>query len=215
MNAEISIDDDTPADRRRRKVREAIIDAAEAIFSSEGEQGISMRRLAEAIDYSPAAIYKYFSSKDDLFEAIRDLFFERLLKRIHEAMAEGGETSQLCARCVKAYIETGLEEPNHYIMAFSPSARVQPHVHSEEEVAYQAESKLVSMIEKGMAEGAFRKMDPHVASKSVWASLHGLTNLMVCLDDFPSGKPGSEHVTREEVIDFHTDVIMRGLCCNA
>ncbi|MBO6796900.1 TetR/AcrR family transcriptional regulator [Maricaulis sp.] len=215
MNAEISIDDDTPADRRRRKVREAIIDAAEAIFSSEGEQGISMRRLAEAIDYSPAAIYKYFSSKDDLFEAIRDLFFERLLKRIHEAMAEGGETSQLCARCVKAYIETGLEEPNHYIMAFSPSARVQPHVHSEEETAYQAESKLVSMIEKGMAEGAFRKMDPHVASKSVWASLHGLTNLMVCLDDFPSGMPGSEHVTREEVIDFHTDVIMRGLCCNA
>ena len=215
MNAEISIDDDTPADRRRRKVREAIIDAAEAIFSSDGEEGISMRRLAEAIDYSPAAIYKYFSSKDDLFDAIRDLFFERLLKRINGAIEEGGETAQLCGRCVRAYIETGMEEPNHYMMAFSTSSRIEPHVHTEKETAYLAESKLVSMIQQGMEEGAFRKMDPHVASKSVWASLHGLTMLMVCLEDFPSGMPGSEHVTREQVIDFHTDMIMRGLCCNA
>ncbi|MBR9824888.1 MAG: TetR/AcrR family transcriptional regulator [Alphaproteobacteria bacterium] len=213
MNAEVSVEEDTPADRRRRKVREAIIDAAEAIFTSDGEEGISMRRLAEAIDYSPAAIYKYFASKDDLFEAIRDLFFERLLARIHQAMEEGGETAALCKRCIRSYIETGLEEPNHYMMAFSTSSRLNPHTHNKDEVPYQAEDKLVSMIEAGMTEGAFRKMDPHVASKSVWASLHGITMLMVALPDFPSGMPGSEHVTRESVIDFHADMIMRGLCC--
>ena len=123
--------DDTPADRRRRKVREAIIDAAEDIFSSEGEEGISMRRLAEAIDYSPAAIYKYFSSKDELFTAIREMFFERLLARIHEAMAEGGQIDRLCSRCMRAYIETGMEEPNHYIMAFASSVTSKPHLHDE------------------------------------------------------------------------------------
>ena len=215
MNAEVSVEEDTPADRRRRKVREAIIDAAEAIFTSDGEEGISMRRLAEAIDYSPAAIYKYFASKDDLFEAIRDLFFERLLARIHEAMEEGGQTAALCKRCIKAYIETGLEEPNHYMMAFSTSSKIEPHTHTKDETPYQAEEKLVSMIEAGMAEGAFRQIDPHVASKSVWASLHGLTMLMVSLSDFPSGMPGSEHVTREAVIDFHADMIMQGLCAGA
>jgi len=211
MNAEVSVEEDTPADRRRRKVREAIIDAAEAIFSSEGEEGISMRRLAEAIDYSPAALYKYFASKDDLFEAIRDLFFERLMTRIHDAMEAGGSTRELCARCIRAYIETGIEEPNHYMMAFSTTSRISKHVHSEEEMAYQAEAKLVSMIEQGKAEGSFRNVDPQVASKSVWASLHGLTTLMVCLEDFPSGMPGSEHVTRDAVIDFHIEMIMQGL----
>ncbi len=210
MTAQIAIEDDTPADRRRRKVREAIIEAAEDLFTKEGEQGISMRRLAESIDYSPAAIYKYFSSKDDLFDAIRDMFFDRLLKRIHDAMEEGGETVTLCARCMKAYIETGMEEPNHYMMAFSTAAKPAPHVHSEDGLEFQAEVKLVNMIEKGMEEGVFRRVDPRVASKSVWASLHGMTMLMVCLDDFPSGMPGSEHVTREQVIDFHADSIMRG-----
>ncbi|OLF80585.1 hypothetical protein AWH62_15245 [Maricaulis sp. W15] len=211
MNAEIAIEDDTPADRRRRKVREAIIDAAETIFTSEGEEGISMRRLAEAIDYSPAAIYKYFASKDELFTAIREMFFERLLARIHAAMEEGGETAALCSRCMRAYIETGMEEPNHYMMAFSPSVTVKPHVHDEKEVAFEAEEKLVHMIEAGQAEGSFCKVDPRVASKSVWASLHGLTMLIVCLDDFPNGMPRSEHVTLDAVIDLHTEMIMRGL----
>jgi AcrR family transcriptional regulator len=210
MSVEIAISDDTPADRRRRKVREAIIDAAEAIFSAEGEEGISMRRLAEAIDYSPAAIYKYFASKDDLFGSIREMFFERLMGRIGDAMEEGGETASLCARCMRAYIELGVEEPNHYMMAFSTWSRA-PHLHDEKEVSYQAEQSLVQMIEKGIAERVFRPMDPRVASKSVWASLHGLTMLMVCLDDFPDGMPGSEHVTRDAVVDFHADSIIRSL----
>jgi len=211
MNAETAIEDDTPADRRRRKVREAIIDAAETIFTSEGEEGISMRRLAEAIDYSPAAIYKYFASKDDLFTAIREMFFERLLARIHAAMDEGGDTGSLCARCMRAYVETGMEEPNHYMMAFSPSVTAKPHLHDEKEVAFEAEEKLVDMIQAGQAEGAFREVDAHVASKSVWASLHGLTMLIVCIDDFPNGMPRSEHVTADAVIDLHMDMIMRGL----
>lgn len=212
MTARVAIEETSPADRRRRKVREAIIDAAEAIFSKEGEGGISMRRLAEAIDYSPAAIYKYFSSKDDLFTSIRELFFERLMNRIGEAMDEGGEVRVLTSRCMRAYMETGMEEPNHYRMAFG-APHLEEHQHSleKEKAAYDAEQALVGMIEQGMQEGLFRQVDPRVASKSVWASLHGLTMLLVSLDDFPNGMPGSEHVTRDQVLDFHTEMIIRGL----
>jgi AcrR family transcriptional regulator len=76
MAAEIAIQDDlTPAERRRLKVRDAIIGAAEEIFAEEGEAGLSMRRIAERIDYSPAALYKYFDSKEALFQEIREGFF--------------------------------------------------------------------------------------------------------------------------------------------
>jgi len=212
MTVEIAIEEDSPADRRRKKVREAIIDAAEVIFKTDGEEGISMRRLADAIDYSPAAIYKYFASKDDLYTAIREMFFERLLARIHTAMAQGGEIHILCENCLRAYIEIGMEEPNHYMMAFSTTSKeVQPHIHDEKEQSFQAENELVEMIRAGMDDGVFREMDPFVASKSVWASLHGMTMLMVSLVDFPQGMPGSEHVTREMTLDFHVNAIMRGL----
>ena len=62
-----------------------------------------------------------------------------------------------------------------------------------------------------MKEGVFREVDPRIASKSVWASLHGLTMLMVSLEDFPNGMPGSEHVTGEQVLDFHANMMIRGL----
>ena len=139
------------------------------------------------------------------------MFFERLLARIHAAMEEGGGIAPLCSRCMRAYIETGLEEPNHYIMAFSASVTSKPHIHEEKEVAFEAEEKLVDMIKAGQLEGSFREVDPRVASKSVWASLHGLTMLIVSISDFPNGMPGSEHVTLDAVIDLHTDMVMRGL----
>ena len=65
----------TPATRRRNKVREAILAAAERMFAKEGESGLSIRRLAEEIDYSPSAIYKYFGSKEELLEELKDSFF--------------------------------------------------------------------------------------------------------------------------------------------
>ncbi|WP_421787143.1 TetR/AcrR family transcriptional regulator [Hyphobacterium sp.] len=209
MNADVTLDSLTPAERRRLKVRDAIIEAAESLFTKEGEQGISMRRLAEAIDYSPAAIYKYFDSKEALFSEMRELFFERLIKRMGEATEEGGDEHVLCARCGKVYIETALEEPNHYIMAFS-------FWNKDEEVdegsfAFHAEKMLCDMIRSGIQKGIFRDMDPLVASKSVWASVHGLATLMASIEGFPASMPGSEHVSRQAVIDFHTDMIIRGL----
>lgn len=209
MTVDTTIDEISPADRRRRRVRDAIIDAAETIFANDGEAGISMRRLAEAIDYSPAAIYKYFDSKEALFEEMRELFFERLITRMSEAADEGGELHILCARCGRAYIDTALEEPNHYLMAFSNwNDKKTP---DENSYAFVAEKQLMEMVDAGIDSGVFRKMDPAVASKSVWACVHGLSTLLASMDDFPHGLPGSEHVTREAVIDFHTDLIIRGL----
>jgi AcrR family transcriptional regulator len=209
MTADVKTDELTPAERRRLKVRDAIIEAAEDLFTKDGEQGISMRRLAEAIDYSPAAIYKYFDSKEALFAEMRELFFERLIKRMRSAAAEGGDEHVLCARCGRAYIETAMEEPRHYVMAFSFFNK--DSVPDESSYAFHAEKQLCDMISAGIDKGIFRAMDPLVASKSVWASVHGLAMLMASVDDFPHGMPGSQHVTRDAVIAFHTDMIIRGL----
>jgi AcrR family transcriptional regulator len=212
MATDTTLEDVTPAERRRRRVRDAIIDAAETIFAVDGEAGISMRRLAEAIDYSPAAIYKYFDSKEALFAEMRELFFERLIRRMDEAAEEAGEVHMLCERCGRAYIETALEEPKHYLMAFSNWDKDDSP--DESSYAFAAEKKLKDMVEAGITNGSFRQMDPAVASKCVWASVHGLAILLASMDDFPHGMPGSEHVTRDQVIDFQTNMIIRGLAAD-
>src|SRR3954464_5707534 len=72
--------------RDREAVRRAILDAARDLFVSEGYQNVSIRKIAERIEYSPAAIYSYFPSKDDIFFALAEEGF-RLLGDAQ--MAEG------------------------------------------------------------------------------------------------------------------------------
>jgi AcrR family transcriptional regulator len=64
--------------RDREAVRRAILDAARELFVAEGFQNVSIRKVAERIEYSPAAIYGYFSSKDDIFFALAEEGFRLL-----------------------------------------------------------------------------------------------------------------------------------------
>ena len=65
-------------ERDREAVRRAILDAARELFVSEGFQNVSIRKIAERIEYSPAAIYGYFPSKDDIFFALAEEGFRLL-----------------------------------------------------------------------------------------------------------------------------------------
>src|SRR5438034_7537093 len=65
-------------ERDREAVHRAILDAARELFVSEGYQNISIRKIAERIEYSPAAIYGYFPSKDDIFFSLAEEGFRLL-----------------------------------------------------------------------------------------------------------------------------------------
>ena len=65
-------------ERDREAVGRAILDAARDLFVAEGFQNVSIRKIAERIEYSPAAIYGYFPSKDDIFFALAEEGFRLL-----------------------------------------------------------------------------------------------------------------------------------------
>ena len=65
-------------EREREAVSRAILDAARDLFVAEGYQNVSIRKIADRIEYSPAAIYSYFPSKDDIFFALAEEGFRLL-----------------------------------------------------------------------------------------------------------------------------------------
>ncbi len=65
-------------EREREAVARGILDAARELFVVEGYQNVSIRKIAEKIEYSPAAIYGYFASKDDIFLALAEEGFRLL-----------------------------------------------------------------------------------------------------------------------------------------
>src|SRR5581483_634392 len=64
--------------REREAVRAAILKAARTLFLSEGYANVSMRKIAEQIEYSPGAIYSYFPSKEEIFFALAEEGLEYL-----------------------------------------------------------------------------------------------------------------------------------------
>ena len=79
-------------ERDREAVSRAILDAARELFVAEGYGNVSIRKIAERIEYSPAALYGYFPSKDDIFYALAEEGFRLLYARDGAAGSMPGST---------------------------------------------------------------------------------------------------------------------------
>ncbi|MEZ5997934.1 MAG: TetR/AcrR family transcriptional regulator [Hyphomonas sp.] len=181
---------------------------------------MSIRRLAEEIDYSPSAIYKYFGSKEELLDELKEAFFKRLLVQVDRV--SGGVTTfdQRARSCVTTYVETAIERPHHYAAAFS-SIPAPDEAEHRAPVAWEdfiqsrkgrAFKILVDMVQEGQANGTFdTSISPVMAAKSVWAASHGLALLLIHIPKFAGMQPCGGSMSREEFVAFHADIIMRGL----
>ncbi len=69
-------------ERERHEVRRKILDAARELFMIEGYERVTMRRIADAIEYSPTTIYHHFEDKDDLVNALCHEEFAQLLSAL-------------------------------------------------------------------------------------------------------------------------------------
>ena len=113
------------ADRRKREkteLRQEILDAARRIFREEGFDALTMRRVANAIEYSPTTIYLYFKNKADLVQAICDELFTVLGRRLQDFAGKHTDPLEYLEAGLRAYIEVGLKHPSHYYVAFVAAA---------------------------------------------------------------------------------------------
>lgn len=211
---------ETPAERRRRRVRDAIIDAAERVFAKEGPEGLSIRRLAEEIDYSPSAIYKYFASKTELVTTLKEAFFEGLIDKIEEVKARPDLSLSECVReSIATYVRAALLRPHHYAAAFSGlgvEIDFEDLKECEPEGCSTFREKAFLMLHELVVEcvdsGLFRQdIQIGPATKSLWASMHGLAMLMIHLPGYGSSFFDGETMDQAEFIRYHSDLVARGL----
>src|SRR5438093_5685392 len=107
-------------ERDKAAVQWSILDAARDLFVAEGYQNVSIRKIAERIEYSPAAIYGYFPSKDDIFFALAEEGF-RLLHRIARKEDDARRTTDPIARVREIFwhlYEFSREQPEYFALMF-------------------------------------------------------------------------------------------------
>jgi AcrR family transcriptional regulator len=205
----------TIKDRRARQkqlLRQEILDAAREIFVKEGYGQLSMRRVAEKIDYSPTAIYLHFRDKQDLVFSICDEGFGRLVRELEGLDDEKDAVTRLKAG-LRRYIDFGLKNPQHYLATFvvPHDDRADPKVaakyHDQDTMGMRALAILRARVAELASEKKLRRLDIDTATRALWSAIHGITSLLIVFPAFPWGD--SEAVIRT-VIDTAVD----GLCAS-
>src|SRR5262249_50218020 len=108
-------------ERDREAVRRAILDAARELFTAEGYQNVSSRKIAERIEYSPAAIYSYFPSKDDIFFALAEEGFHLLggpREPEHSAQLRALTPFERVRAIFWHFYEFSLQHPQYFALMF-------------------------------------------------------------------------------------------------
>lgn len=111
----------TPSRRRYQKNRQGILDAARTIVVEQGVEALSMRLLAERVDYSPAALYKYFGSKEEIFDALRTEGRQISADITRERVVPGLSMSDTLKQMGLAYLEFARSYPAHYQLTMNPA----------------------------------------------------------------------------------------------
>src|SRR5216684_2295069 len=92
--------------RQKKFLRQEILDAASELFVRDGYENVSMRRIADKIEYSPTTIYIYFKDKAELLEQVCKETFGRLVQRLSKIMEQPGDPVERLKRgltdCIKA-----------------------------------------------------------------------------------------------------------------
>src|SRR5215470_15442558 len=198
-------------EREKSETRDKILDAARELFVTEGYEGVSMRKVAEKIEYSPTAIYVHFADKNELFHELCRQDFARLQEVMKSAEMPTDSIERL-RQIGRNYIEFGINFPNHYVFMFmTPHPPHEPDEEDKEIMGnpeVDAYALLKWAVQEAINSRRFREevQDAELVSQTLWASVHGVISLNIakCKDPWVEWRPLKDRA------EFMLDLTLRG-----
>lgn len=171
-----------PSAIRHNRNRDMILSTARSIIAEGGIDSLSMRTLADAIDYSPSALYKYFDNKEALIYAIALQGLDELAQALHTAIDSHDDYFDKFAATGRAYLAYAFANPELYKLMFS-SPLYEVHTDfisaAQHEDAFQV---MVGLFKAGIEAGVFKARPDYGAFEMAfhsWVTVHGLVMLWV------------------------------------
>lgn len=159
-------------ERERADRHQKIVSAARTLAETEGWDAVTIRRLAERIEYSQPVLYTHFRNKDEIVGAVALEGFAELTQAIRSALPAGRSGRAAVTTLVETYMAFAEHHPAIYDGMFSlsnglPFADEATPAPMRE--AFTALLDTLSEVAGAVAPGLFTEV--------AWAALHGLITL--------------------------------------
>jgi AcrR family transcriptional regulator len=196
-------------EREREEVKGKILDAARELFVAEGWDAVTMRKIAEKIEYSPTAIYLHFADKDALLRELCATDYGALAKQFGK-LAKVEDPIERLRRIGHAYVDFAAEFPNHYRFMFMT---VHPNVEEKLLQKGNPEEDAYGFLVATVAEAIEKKRllpglkDADLVAQVVWAAVHGVISIQIAKgnDSWVEWRPVKKSAA------FAIDTMVRGL----
>ena len=163
--------------REREEMKDLILDAAKRISIEEGFSRVSIRKIAEEIEYSPGTIYLYFKNRDEILFELHNLAFQKFYKE-QLKINHIAEPLEKLREHGRVYIRFGLDNPDLYELMFIVQA---PGNEIETSQSWNEGMKtfdfLRSNIQECLDAGYFKGSDVNTLSIAMWSLVHGIVSL--------------------------------------
>lgn len=162
--------------RHRQELRGNILDAAREIASTEGWQSVTIRKIAERIEYSPPALYAYFDSKEDLLLELMRMGYAGQLEAVESARKTSGSPEEALAGIAHAWRSFAIKSPDLYQVMYGLGGVSFPITELRQE------GEKISDVVGEVIEGILRKngkeaKDVEGKVTLLWGTAHGLVAL--------------------------------------
>ncbi|GAB4456152.1 MAG: TetR/AcrR family transcriptional regulator [Armatimonadaceae bacterium] len=162
--------------REKEELRRAILDAARDLFAEQGYSAVSLRKIAERIEYSPTTIYLYFKDKEEILRHLIEEGFTMLHDRIMQ-LSEPNPVQRM-RQGTKCYFEFAFENPHYYTLMFQMDDDGVMEIKQTLEVAQRAFGFVRTCVSDAITQGYFRDDLPEIVQSHIcWAHMHGAVAL--------------------------------------
>ena len=193
-------------EREKEDVRRRILEAAHDLFETRGYENVTMRAVADAIEYSPTTIYHHFANKDALVEALCFSDVEKLSAAMNHGPLPTNPVDRIRA-LGRAYAAFGITNPNHYRFMFMTAGDWKRHANEEDTPPARSYALLREAVVEAMDQGLFHKDDVDLVAQVLWAGIHGVVSLVITFkpEQFPRVPP------RPGLIEASIEATLHGL----
>lgn len=167
-------------ERNKQEMRLIILETAKEVFIKEGFEKASIRAIAEKIEYSPATIYLYYKDKSELFFAVHELGFDKLLEEMVVAIEGITNPLEELRRRGYAYMKFAFENPEMYDLMFISNT---PMDALKEEENWNGGHKFFALVcetlQRGIEAKQLKFKEVEIAAMSIWSFMHGMVSLKI------------------------------------
>ncbi len=167
-------------EQQKKEIRQLILDHSMKLFVEEGFSHVSMRKIAERIQYSPTTLYLYFKDKNEILFHCCESGFKMMLTANISLSLISNPIDRL-HQMGKNYLQFGLEYPEFYDLMFIQEAPMDRLIQMGEgwSSGDQSLNALKIIIQDGMDQGLIVPAKVETVAMAVWSMVHGLVSLAI------------------------------------